>query len=48
LLLRRRRAECVKFLQRLQTWDFDRVILAHGEIIDRGAKPAIECAWRFA
>jgi hypothetical protein len=48
LLLRRRCAECGTFLNRLQLWDFDRVILGHGEIIDRDAKPSIERAWRFA
>ena len=47
LLLRRRRVECDAFLHRLLSWDFDRVILAHGEIIDHGAKPAVEHAWRF-
>ena len=47
LLLRRRRPECAAFLNRLLSWDFDRVILAHGEIINSGAKPAVERAWRF-
>jgi len=48
LLLRRRRVECAAFLHRLLSWDFDRAILAHGEIINSGAKPAVERAWRFA
>jgi hypothetical protein len=48
LLLRRRRGECNAFLQRLLSWDFDRAILAHGEIIESGAKPLIARAWRFA
>src|SRR5262249_17536046 len=48
LLLHRKRAECVPFLHRLLSWDFDRAILAHGELIDSGAKAAIERAWRFA
>ena len=48
LLLHFKRVECVAFLHRLLSWDFDRAILAHGEIIDSGAKPAIERAWRFA
>jgi hypothetical protein len=47
LILRRRRPECAAFLNRLLSWDFDRVILAHGEIINSGAKPAVERAWRF-
>ena len=48
LLLRRRRVECAAFLHRILSWDFDRAILAHGEIIESGARPAIERAWRFA
>jgi hypothetical protein len=47
LLLHRRRVECAAFLARLLSWDFDRVILAHGELIGSGAKVAIERAWRF-
>ncbi|MBV8451758.1 MAG: DUF4336 domain-containing protein [Deltaproteobacteria bacterium] len=48
LLLRRRRVECAAFLQRLLSWDFDRAILAHGDIIENDAKAAIERAWQFA
>lgn len=48
LMLRFRRAECATFLRKLLSWDFDRVILAHGDIIDRGAKAAVEHAWKFA
>jgi hypothetical protein len=48
LLLRRRRVECVAFLERLLSWNFDRAILAHGEVIESGARPVIERAWRFA
>ena len=48
LLLRRRRVECVAFLDRLLSWNFDRAILAHGTLIESGAKPMIERAWRFA
>jgi hypothetical protein len=47
LLLRRRRSECAAFLQRIMSWDFDRAILAHGDIIESGAKPVIERAWQF-
>jgi Domain of unknown function (DUF4336) len=47
LLLRRRRVECTAFLNRIMSWDFDRLILAHGDIIESGAKPAVERAWRF-
>jgi len=48
LLLRHRRVGCVAFLDRLQSWNVDRAILAHGELIESGAKPAIERAWRLA
>jgi len=48
LLLRSRRSECAAFLQRIMSWDFDRAIVAHGDIIESGAKPVIERAWQFA
>jgi hypothetical protein len=48
LLLRRKRLECAAFLQRLLSWDFDRAILAHGQIIERDAKSAVKRAWQFA
>jgi len=48
LLLRRRRVECTAFLRRLLSWDFDRAIVAHAELIESGANAAIERAWRFA
>lgn len=47
LLMRRRRADRAAFLQKLLAWDFDRAILAHGEIIDSGAKAVVERAWSF-
>jgi hypothetical protein len=47
LLLRHTRVECDAFLHRLLSWDLDRAILVHGEIIDHGAKPAVERARRF-
>src|SRR5215472_4939470 len=47
LLLRRRRVECAEFLHKILSWDLDRAILAHGDIIESGAKPVIERAWQF-
>jgi hypothetical protein len=47
LLLRRRRLECAAFLRRLLSWDFERAIVAHGAIVERGAKAQIQHAWRF-
>jgi hypothetical protein len=34
-------------LERLLAWEFDRVVLAHGEIIDRDPHAAIREAWRW-
>jgi hypothetical protein len=48
LLLSRKRTECAEFLHRILSWDFDRAIVAHGDIIESGAKPVIERAWQFA
>jgi hypothetical protein len=48
LLLRSRRSKCAAFLQRIMSWDFDRAIVAHGDIVDSGAKPVVERAWQFA
>jgi Domain of unknown function (DUF4336) len=48
LLLRSRRSESAAFLQRIMSWDLDQAIVAHGDIIDSGAKPVIERAWHFA
>ena len=34
-------------LERLLTWDFDRAVIAHGELLDREPKEAIREAWRW-
>jgi hypothetical protein len=34
-------------LERLLAWDFDRVIVGHGEMLDREPKEAIREAWRW-
>lgn len=34
-------------LDRLLAWDFDRAIIAHGELLDRDPKQAIREAWRW-
>lgn len=46
----RDRAACRVAFARLLAWDFDRVILAHGALIDAGAKPVFEreYAWALA
>lgn len=41
------RAAAKASLTRAMRWDFDRLIMAHGEVIERGAKARLEagCAW---
>ena len=34
-------------LERLLAWDFDRAVIAHGELLDREPKEAIREAWRW-
>jgi hypothetical protein len=34
-------------LDRLLAWDFDRAIIAHGELLERASKEAIREAWRW-
>lgn len=46
LMLRDRRAARESLL-RLFAWDFDRVILCHGEILESGGKPALEASFRW-
>ncbi|HTQ03064.1 MAG TPA: DUF4336 domain-containing protein [Polyangiaceae bacterium] len=33
-------------LERILAWDFERVILSHGDVITRDAKPTVARAWR--
>ncbi|MGH7434842.1 MAG: hypothetical protein ACRENE_04140 [Polyangiaceae bacterium] len=34
-------------LERILGWDFDRAVIAHGELLDREPKEAIREAWRW-
>jgi hypothetical protein len=34
-------------LDRLLAWDFDRAIIAHGELLDRDPKEGIREAWSW-
>jgi hypothetical protein len=34
-------------LERLLAWEFDRAVIAHGELLDRNAHDAIRDAWRW-
>jgi len=29
------------------SWDFDRLIVTHGEVVNGGAKEAVRAAWDF-
>jgi hypothetical protein len=34
-------------IEKILAWDFDRMVIAHGELFERGAKDALREAWRF-
>ncbi len=40
-LATRDRAAARSSLERVFAWDFDRLIMAHGDVVDRGAKPVL-------
>ena len=40
------KAQVRQAMQRILAWDFDRVILSHGDLITRDAKPIVAQAWR--
>ena len=33
-------------MQRILAWDFERIVVAHGALIDEGAKAVARRAWR--
>jgi hypothetical protein len=43
----RDRAAARRALERMLAWDFDRMVIAHGELFEHGAKSALREAWRF-
>jgi hypothetical protein len=47
LVIRMNGARARAELARILSWDFDRVIMAHGDIIEHGGKDAVSAAWRF-
>src|SRR5262249_42324433 len=47
LLLKMRRARVRETIDQILSWDFDRLSLAHGEIVERGAKEVVRKAWSF-
>jgi hypothetical protein len=47
LLIRFKRAQARALIDRILAWDFDRVVLAHGDVIETGGKRAVAEAWSF-
>jgi hypothetical protein len=47
MLLRWRRAETRALVDRILGWDFDRVVVTHGDVIESGGKRIIAQAWSF-
>ena len=47
LLLKMRRARARETVDQILSWEFDRLLLAHGEIVERGAKEIVRNAWSF-
>jgi hypothetical protein len=45
--LTRDRAEAKRAIERILSWDFDKMVIAHGELFERDAKAALREAWRF-
>jgi hypothetical protein len=45
--LTRDRTAARRALEQILAWDFDRMVIAHGEIFEHGAKDALREAWRF-
>jgi len=47
LLLKMRRARARETIDQILSWEFDRLLLAHGKIVERGAKEIVRNAWSF-
>jgi uncharacterized protein DUF4336 len=47
LLIRMRRRLALSAMARILEWDFDRLTVAHGDVVERGAKTAMRNAWSF-
>lgn len=45
--LTRDRAAARTAIEQILAWDFDRMVIAHGEVFEHGAKDALREAWRF-
>jgi len=47
LLMRMRKQTVMDSVSRVLQWDFDRITLAHGDIVERGAKSVLQDAYSF-
>jgi Domain of unknown function (DUF4336) len=47
LLLKMRRARARETIDQILSWEFDRLSLAHGEIVEHGTKEIVRNAWSF-
>jgi hypothetical protein len=47
VLLKLRRASVRGLIERILGWDFDRIVLAHGAVIETNGKSALARAWSF-
>ena len=47
MLLKWHRVDTRAMVDRILSWDFDRVVLAHGDVIESGGKRIIAQAWSF-
>ena len=46
-LIKMRRAQARATVDRILSWDFDRLIVTHGEVVASSAKEAVRAAWDF-
>ena len=46
LLIRDRKA-ARESMQRILAWDFDRIVIAHGEVLESGGKEALRAGYRW-
>ena len=47
LMMRMRKRTVMDSVARILKWDFDRIILAHGDVVERGAKTVLQDAYSF-
>jgi len=43
----RDRAACRRFVERVLAWDFDRIVLSHGDLVERDGKDVLRDAYAF-